>query len=939
MPENNGEQPEIVVVVKPVIRKQREIIEKAEYNLPDEHRHRNLRRFVNFQNRKGKGLNTLMPPIRIDTGEAERFASAGRYPVFDDGVPADYESSIGGVVENLDMAVSEILGRSSVTQTQASAISEELQRFRELSREANAAQYRAESLTLLADDSRGAALMMSAVAKAGSNASVERLMQESTPSGVKEALAEIAQVASPEEIQQLAEEYHKLSESPGEPDGPSMDQPDVVIDRHVFPPEPPVEPEARVDKPSAPPADQPSAPVEPPPAPADEKTPEELEAERERRAEQARERREARRDLDESRRLEREMFGRELTSKQRRQVLAAKADYWSDKAEEVADNAQEVAVTAARSTRAMRASLENLHGMVRDATLTADALPDSSDAQAQAIVEIAQQEYQDAYSAVNAVYRGAGGVNVALDRALYVQEKTRQANDLTTEVKERVDDLPGEGLPEDVLRRACQLEDTPGTRQVIEGRAQDLRSAVPDWYSDSTRAQRRKDGVEVTTNLAELEIPDAPDAPPLPVDKPGELRPYQKEMLAGLEKAPQNQTALAAAPTGGGKSEVLGHYVKELRDNGRADKVVIMAHRDELIEDLADRVERIVGYRPGIVRGDEREWNRDIIVVSHGTVAANPNAIIPEGSRRPDLMIIDEAHHAGAEGYGKIIDAFNSKRLLGFTATPYRADGKAIIGPGRVFENLICTVDTGDLIDQGYLVPPTVVDVDLTDNEGNQRKPNEASNLPDVYEEAVTKALQNGRRKVIVFVSEATDDDRLSTEIARQTTRAVEDAGLTASTILGTTSKVRRRAAIERFNAQSEGVLVNFGTLNEGFNSPGVDAIVLGRTVGSRGTLAQIIGRGMRRPNADKKDVLVLNYSGIPSDVIKDQVYNQTKSLRGSDGCDVSGSTNTPRAVALRDKGAEQGKAVVAARPRRRGRRGEERAMPGKLPEVTLSRS
>lgn len=896
---------EVLITLKPVVQEQREIIEKARYNLPEEKNHPRRRRFVNFQSRRGQGIATLMPPVRVDGALAESYASAGRYPVFENGAPAEYESSLGAVMEALDMDVADIAARGALTESSAVALREELARFRELAKVANSAQYRAQSLALFAEDSEGAALQLSHIALTASPQGVERALAAETPEEVQDAAQEIKERADANEKAALAkseEEQEKKSRRERERDGITQER----------------SPRTTV-----------------PAQPKKELTPAQKAA-LQRRRQDSQARREA----------ERRLFGEELTAKQRRQILAAKADYWSDLALTQAEESKQAAIEAARASKELRNSLERLRGMVSDAAMTAEALPDNRDDQAQQLVADAQETYKDAYQAVNAVYRGSGGVNVALDDAFFVSEKAKQAAAFAESVQERVKALPGESLSAAQLRQACQWEHGRN-RQPIFSRAEDLRQAVPEWYSEDAREQRKREGVELRTNLAELEIPAPPAAPPLPSDPQGELRPYQKEILANMNRNPADESMLVAAPTGGGKTEMLGHYIKKLRAEGKADRVVIMAHRDELINDLAGRIEKIAGYRPGIVQGPKKEWGRDILVVSHGTVAANPNAIIPESARRADLLIIDEAHHAGAEGYKNIIDAFDARGLLGVTATPYRADKKPLVGPDGVFDNLICTLDTGDLIDQGYLAAPTIVDVQLTDAEGTERKVSQGNNLPDIYEAAVKKAMSSGRRKILVFVSPATADDRLPTEIARQTKLAIEDAGLPADTILGSTSPVRRKAMVDKFNSREEGVLVNFGALNEGFNSPGVDTIILGRDVRSTGTLAQIIGRGMRRPTDAKKDVLVLNFSEFPADVVSDIVYNQTKSREGQEGCGFTTGKNIPRSIALRDKRAaataaeeeRERKALKRMqRQQRRARPEQEPAGSERLPEVVMVR-
>ena len=326
-----------------------------------------------------------------------------------------------------------------------------------------------------------------------------------------------------------------------------------------------------------------------------------------------------------------------------------------------------------------------------------------------------------------------------------------------------------------------------------------------------------------------------------------------------------------------------GYLVQLYRSCKRAKgkTVAFIAGTDELLSQARGKIRDATGQTPGLVQGSEKDFSRPVTVISHGTVASNPYGVLPKGYK-PDVLIIDEAHHAGAEGYRNLIAAMSAGekgggKLVGFTATPYRNDGQPL---DKIFGNTVCRVDTGDLIKDGYLLPPTVVDADLTGPGGRKAEINDASNLPELYADGIAKARAEGRRKIIVFV--AGGPDGRPTDVVQRTTDELKSRGISAGEVMGSTSEAERKRAVARFNRAREGVLINYGTLNEGFDAPSTDAIILGRNTESVGTLAQIVGRGMRPDpdNPKKSDVLVLNYSSRPAAEIERLVYNQA----GGDG-------------------------------------------------------
>ena len=464
-------------------------------------------------------------------------------------------------------------------------------------------------------------------------------------------------------------------------------------------------------------------------------------------------------------------------------------------------------------------------------------------------------------------------MNTRLDRAFWVDhragESLQEAEEQRQAVQRELQVLGEEGATKEELARARRRE-----RVTDPGRAPSaVHRLTPVLFGQVNLPKPGEtEGVELTAAFGK--VPAPPPFTPAPVDVPGQPRPYQREILQDLDGTGDGESVLVTAPTGAGKTVILSRYIAGLRRRGKS--VAVMAHTQELVSQAKATIEKTTGQPVGLVQGGSVDWSKPVTVVSHGTVADNPRDTIPE-TFRPDVLIIDEAHHAAADGFQNIIRAMGPRKLVGFTATPYRGDGQDL---DNHFQKTICRVETADLVKSGYLVPPTIVDVALRDKGGKSQDINDAGNLPELYAKGIAHARNQGRKKIIVFVTSGRSGR--ATDVVQSTTDSLAGLGLKVGEVLGSTSGEERERAVNRFKRLKEGVLINYGTLNEGFDAPSTDAIILGRNVGSPGTLAQIVGRGMRPDPANpaKTDVLVYNYSSRPAGEIEDLVLNQIQGNR-----------------------------------------------------------
>lgn len=334
-----------------------------------------------------------------------------------------------------------------------------------------------------------------------------------------------------------------------------------------------------------------------------------------------------------------------------------------------------------------------------------------------------------------------------------------------------------------------------------------------------------------------------------------ELRPYQQEAVDNtLAEFEQNQAVLAVMATGLGKTVYFCHVAKAFLKRG---KVLIIAHREELIFQAKDKVKRILGIEPEIEMAGQWAncgiWSGEVII---STVQTQISGM--EGNGRMSrfdphqfaLLIIDEAHHAVAPSYRKVIEHFKQNpnlKILGVTATPDRADELAL---GRIFQSVAYDYDIRDGIEDGWLVPITqlMIDVDTLDF-SNVRTTAGDLNGKDLAEQMEYEANLWGvaeptfkeadGRKTLVFAASVAHAERLAEIFNRMKPNCAE-------WVCGTTPKEYRRKIFDAYARRELQFLVNVGVATEGFDDPSIEVVAMARPTKSRCLYTQMCGRGTR---------------------------------------------------------------------------------------------
>ena len=332
------------------------------------------------------------------------------------------------------------------------------------------------------------------------------------------------------------------------------------------------------------------------------------------------------------------------------------------------------------------------------------------------------------------------------------------------------------------------------------------------------------------------------------------LRPYQNDAVKGIFQAWETaDSTLAVLPTGTGKTIVFAHVIKQ-RPPGKA---LLLAHREELIWQGASKIEAVTGIKPEIEMAEfeaSTGWFKgEIVVSSIQTQNSGKNGAGRMTRFDPfdfSLLIIDEAHHATAPSYRRVIDYYRQNpnlKVLGVTATPDRSDEEAL---GQIFDTPAYVYEILDAIHDGWLVPikQRAVYVEGLDCSTIRTTAGDlnGADLAAVmeYEENLhaiaspTLELTAGR-KTLVFAASVAHAERLC-EIFNRHKAAC------ARFVCGETPKEERRLTLKEYAEARFQFLVNVGVATEGFDDPGIQCVVMARPTKSRSLYAQMAGRGTR---------------------------------------------------------------------------------------------
>ena len=397
-------------------------------------------------------------------------------------------------------------------------------------------------------------------------------------------------------------------------------------------------------------------------------------------------------------------------------------------------------------------------------------------------------------------------------------------------------------------------------------------------------------------------------------------RPYQADaVLATAKGFMEYDKQLLVMPTGAGKTILFALIAKRFHDK-RNERTLILAHREELIEQAASKIFAATGIQPEIEKAERRaSFDAKIVVASVQTLQGQ--RLARWAQNHFGLVVCDEAHHVLADSWMRTLAHFDGyARVLGVTATPGRSDKRKL---GSYFQNISYEIGLLDLIKQGYLSPIVIRTLPLQIDLGEVKLTSgdyDANQLAEAIEPTLRQVVAQikrvaAKRKILVFLP-LIKTSKLFAEICNQ-------EGITAAHVDGEMKD--RKSVLQAFHRNEFQVLVNALLLTEGYDQPDIDCVVMLRPTKSSGLYSQAVGRGTRISEG-KENLLLLDFLWLhekhnlvqPASLIaKDDKEAAAMSRFASDGKEHDLETLQDTAIADREKSLAR---ELAANQRRKSK-------------------
>lgn len=334
-----------------------------------------------------------------------------------------------------------------------------------------------------------------------------------------------------------------------------------------------------------------------------------------------------------------------------------------------------------------------------------------------------------------------------------------------------------------------------------------------------------------------------------------ELRPYQAEAKQAILAAWDEgyRKTLLVLPTGCGKTVVFSSVTENQVNKGH--RVLIMAHRGELLDQAADKLKEASGLDSVLEKAESTSLG-SFLPVTVGSVQslAQEKRLARFPNNYFQDIIVDEAHHCLSDSYKRVLDHFPNANILGVTATPDRGDMKNL---GEFFDSKAYEYSMTEAIREGYLCPikaqmiPLELDIADVGISSGDFSAGEIGHALEPYLHQIASEMANycrGRKTVVFLPLIAT---------SQKFCAMLNDAGLRAAEVNGNSDD--RSEVLADFEAGKYDVLCNSMLLTEGWDCPSVNCIVVLRPTKIRSLYQQMVGRGMRL-SPGKTELLLLDF-------------------------------------------------------------------------------
>lgn len=369
------------------------------------------------------------------------------------------------------------------------------------------------------------------------------------------------------------------------------------------------------------------------------------------------------------------------------------------------------------------------------------------------------------------------------------------------------------------------------------------------------------------------------------------LRPYQQKAKDDIFAAwDECNSLMFQMPTGTGKTRLFTSLIQDIKlwqiGNGQEGKILIIAHRVELIDQISCSLQRYDIVHGVIAGGKPRNLSPLVQVASIQTIVHHSN--LPTAQTLPvRFLIIDEAHHSMANSYRKLWNLYPDSKKLGVTATPWRMNGE---GFSALYDRIIESEPISHFIKEGWLAPYSyysitsdsetqrcISHIDEFDSDGDykvaamERSIDTQSIRAKLLKSYLT--LARGKKGIIYSISR-----RHSEHICAE----YRAAGISIVRIDSLTSRSERQLFVDRFKKGLIDIIVNVDIFSEGFDCPDIEFIQLARPTRSLVKYLQQVGRGLR-PASDKQKCMILDNVGSHLEFgFPDSERNWAEAFQGS---------------------------------------------------------
>ncbi len=349
------------------------------------------------------------------------------------------------------------------------------------------------------------------------------------------------------------------------------------------------------------------------------------------------------------------------------------------------------------------------------------------------------------------------------------------------------------------------------------------------------------------------------------------LRPYQQQAKENIFSAwDECDGVMFQMPTGTGKTRLFSSIISDIKtwgvQNNEDVKILIIAHRIELIDQISENLDRYKVSHGIIAGGKQRDLRYPVQVASVQTITHRNNLDVAS-DLNVNFIIVDEAHHCVANSYKTLWRMYPNAKKLGVTATPWRMNNG---GFESVFDKIIISQPIQSFIDAGWLATYDYYSIGM--NSEIQRQIDSITEFDiegDYKISALEKKIDTSHIRAQLlesYLKYAKGKKGIIYSISRKHSEHIcqeyREAGVNIVRIDSKTPKDERKLYVERFKKGLIDIIVNVDIFSEGFDCPDIEFIQLARPTKSLVKYLQQVGRGLR-PTVGKSICLILDNVGL----------------------------------------------------------------------------